>query len=91
MDESLVFGSVLEESTVENSDAAAKNSTDAAVENSTDAAVNNSTGAAVNNSTGAALQEGDAYAESDRCSSVFVGNSLYVFFRYYEVLASPCA
>lgn len=83
MDESLVFGSVLEESTVENSDAAAKNSTDAAVENSTDAAVNNS--------TGAALQEGDAYAESDDCSSVFVGNSLYVFFRYYEVLASPCA
>ena len=84
MDESLVFGSVLEESTVENS-------TDAAVENSTDAAVKNSTDAAVNNSTGAALQEGDAYAESDDCSSVFVGNSLYVFFRYYEVLASPCA
>lgn len=83
MDESLVFGSVLEESTVENSDAAAKNSTDAASENSTDAAVKNS--------TDAALQEGDAYAESDGCSSVFVGNSLYVFFRYYEVLASPCA
>ena len=48
------------------------------------------------NSTGAASEEltdvvpeGDAYAESDRCSSVFVGNSLYVFFRYYEVLASP--
>ena len=76
MDESLVFGSVLEESTVENS---------------TDAAVKTSTDAAVKNPTDAALQEGDAYAESDGCSSVFVGNSLYVFFRYYEVLASPCA
>lgn len=91
MDESLVFGSVLEESTVENSDAAVENSTDAAAKDSTDAAAKNSTDAAVKNSTDAALQEGDAYAESDDCSSVFVGNSLYVFFRYYEVLASPCA
>ena len=39
--------------------------------------------------TDAAPEGTDAYAESDSCSSVFVGNSLYVFFRYYEVLAFP--
>ena len=58
------------------------------VENTTGATNENSTGAASEELTDA-VPEGDAYAESDRCSSVFVGNSLYVFFRYYEVLASP--
>lgn len=62
---------------------------ESAVENTTGATNENSTGAASEELTDATLQEGDAYAESDRCSSVFVGNSLYVFFRYYEVLASP--
>ena len=59
------------------------------VENTTGATNENSTGAASEELTDATLQEGDAYAESGYCSSVFVGNSLYVFFRYYEVLASP--
>ena len=42
----------------------------------------NSTGAASEELTDA-VPEGDAYAENSSCSSVFVGNSLYVFFRYY--------